>query len=207
MARSRDFEDDWDDPTRPKRKRKKSRPSTALLIAVGAGMGFLILLLAGGVGFLIFGDVRGSLPLGRLLPHPALAKPATPQMFRQVVVLEPQSAVERKLGAGCPLTATETESIIVPLPNQFHSRERTYVKLSEYSIRPPGSTVQLTWYQWGSGSSRLFVLFGTEPDRSEPVAIVKYYVAGHSNDGYTIMTEHAPMAFRFDQPGGGLPRK
>jgi len=208
MPRSRDFDDDWDDPPRPKQKRKtKSRPSTGLLIALGAGLGLLILMLVGGVGFLIYGGFSGSLPLGGLLPHPALAKPATPEMFNRVETLEPLSSVERKLGAGYALSAAETESITVPLPNQFGGRERTRVKLRDYAIRPPGSTVTMTWYQWGSGASRLFVLLGVEAGGGEPVVWVKYFVAEHPNEGYTIMTENAQMTFRAGLPAGGPPRK
>lgn len=208
MARSRDFDDDWDEPPRTKpKRRKKSRPNTGLLIALGAGLGLLILLLAGGVGFLVFGDVRASLPLGGVLPHPAHAVRVTENTFNQVDVLEPQSAVERKLGAGCPLTAAEIESIQVRITINARFGETGFISLKEFGHRPPGNAVITAWYQWGSGTTRLYIGFGRESNGTEPVLLAMCYQQELPGGTYSEMKKHAPITITFAPPNVGAPRK
>src|SRR5262245_1913212 len=150
MVHSRDIDDDWDDRPRQKPRGKKARPSTAVLIALGAGLGVLILLLMGGVGAVIHYSGGQPFSLGGVLPHPALAKPATADMFGQVMNEEPFASTERKLGSGCPLTMAEAEAIIVP----FQGADMRWAGPSEVSLkafgqRPSGNAQITQWYQWG----------------------------------------------------------
>jgi hypothetical protein len=209
MASSRDFDvEDRDD--RPRRKRKKkSRPSSLLLVALGAGIGVLILMLAGGVGALIYygGPGGGSFSLAGLMPHSALMKPATIEMYHQFSTMETLSSVERKLGPGCPLTAAEAESTMLPhqSPNAGFG-EPTQVSLKQLSARPPGNTQITQWFQWGSGASRLFIGVGKD-DKGEAVVLLKYYVAELPGGGYESMSEGAGVTLTFGQPEVRRPRR
>lgn len=207
MPRSHDFDDDdWDDQPRPKRKRKrKSRPNTFALIALGAGIGFVILLVAGGVGLLVSTDLRASLPLGRVLPHPALAKPVTEETFKQVATGETLSAVERKLGSGCPLTARETASTMVWQPD-FRLADNVKISLDQFGRRPPGNAQITAWYQWGSGAARLYLGFGVEDGGTEPVLLAKCYQY-EVGTTYSGLSEHASSTITFNPPNYGAPRK
>ncbi len=204
MARSREFDDDWDDRPRPRRKRKR-RQSTGLLIALGAGIGVLILMLAGGVGLIVHASSRGSFSLGGVLPHPALAKPVTEATFHQIETREALSSVERKLGPGCPLTPAETAATTVQQPD-FQLADNVRITLDEFGRRHPGNAPITQWYQWGSGTNRLYIGFGVEAGGSEPVLLAKCYQY-EAGTTYYGLSQHASQTITFGPPEGWPPRK
>jgi hypothetical protein len=155
-----DGDEDDDHPARRRKKKPASGDSRKYMIAGLIGVGALVLLCAG-CGLAAY--LLDFLPVG----HPGKRADVTFEFTQKVTLGTTIQEVENRLGTpGYPIPESEWSSVSVASGPRGGARS-----LADWARDVGGGEPVTKWYQWGSGSNRLFVGTSTD-DRGNEIAVV-----------------------------------